>query len=111
MKITVTISIFKNFINGSGRAKQFSDSGLSALYYHLCDIDRENEDEIELDINEICANYSEYKNIIEAVNSHHAFAYIVKSNFNKKQIEETAYKFLNDFITYIPFEGGIIIKN
>ena len=60
MKITVNRQIFSDMIKAYSTFA-FSNEGISALYDHLCNVEREQEDEMELDVEELINNYTEYQ--------------------------------------------------
>lgn len=59
MKITVTETIFRDAFQKL-RPNNFSYEGLSVLFQYLEDMDRERQEEMELDVIAICCEWSEY---------------------------------------------------
>jgi len=90
------------------RSSQFSRNGLRALFDYL---DRELEEEMELDVVGICCDYVEYDGIVEAANNYHDFGEYTQNDFDDDQLKKAAYDFLTDNTQVVVFEGGVIIQN
>ena len=45
-----------------GRGEQFSPYGIEALYEHIVEMEQATGEEMELDVIELCCNYTEYEN-------------------------------------------------
>ena len=60
MRQTVTVSYFRDaFGEGDG----FSYAGLGALYNHLLEVEEDDNQEMELDVNALCGEYSEFASL------------------------------------------------
>lgn len=65
MKQTINEWDFKEAFRQAGKEESFSDKGLSALFKEFEDYERENHEEIDLDVVSICYDYTEYENFAE----------------------------------------------
>jgi hypothetical protein len=108
MKITVTESMFRDQFRLHGRGNKFSYEALTALYEYLEELDREKENEYELDVIEICCEYTEYATALDAV---YFYSFEINNELNEEEKEKEALNFLNDNTLVIIFSGGIIIQN
>ena len=108
MKITVTESMFRDQFHLHGRGKQFSYEALTALYEYFEELDRESENEYELDVIEICCEYTEYATALDAVMN---YSFEINNELDEEEKEKEALDFLNDNTLVIIFNGGIIIQN
>ena len=71
MKITINQSDFVSaFKSNSERKNQFSYGALCALFEYLGEVEREAEDEMELDVVGICCDWAEYASASEAANAY-----------------------------------------
>ena len=111
MKITVNYGMFVDRFEAHDRSGQFSPKGLRALFDYLCDLDRELNEEMELDVVSICCDYVEYPGIVEAANNYHDFGEYTQNDFDDDQLKKAAYDFLTDNTQVVVFEGGVIIQN
>jgi hypothetical protein len=93
------------------RPEQFSRAALVALFDHLEAIDRESEDETELDVIAICCNWTEYANAIEAAEAYGWESEDVGDDEKADVSERSALEFLQDETTVLEFEGGILVQN
>ena len=59
MKITVTESMFKDQFVAYGRADNFSNAGLSALFDYLEESEQDVGEELELDVIALCCDFTE----------------------------------------------------
>jgi hypothetical protein len=59
MKITVTLSDFRQAFKSHGRGTQFSYEGLIALFEYLEECERDLGEEHELDVVALCCDFSE----------------------------------------------------
>lgn len=59
MKITVTESMFRQAFRDAGRADQFTNEALDALFEYLEDCERDTGEEWELDVIALCCDFSE----------------------------------------------------
>ena len=107
MKITINRQIFSNMIRAHSTFA-FSDEGISALYDHLCDIEREQEDEMELDVQGLCDSYTEYQDGLQAAKSYDICLteYLLHDAQNQEAL--VILKMLTEVIVH---EFGIIVKN
>jgi hypothetical protein len=80
MKKTVYRDEFIESFKKMGREDNFSHYGLNKLYDYLLELEQETEAELELDVIDICCNYTE--NTIEDV----------VDNYNLESIEDLADK-------------------
>ena len=65
MKQTVNLNKFIDAFRQSGRKDQFSYEGLTALFEHLEELEKDQGEEYELDIIELCCEYTEYESFEE----------------------------------------------
>lgn len=65
MKQTVNEWDFIEAFRQAGREENFSREGLSKLFEEFESYERENHEEIELDVIAICCDYTEYSNFAE----------------------------------------------
>lgn len=63
MKQTINLHSFREAFKRMGRENQFSYEGLEALFDHLEILEQGAEEEYELDVIELCCNYSEYASL------------------------------------------------
>ena len=93
------------------RPEQFSRNALVALFDHLEAIDRESEDEMELDVIALCCDWTEYANAIEAAEAYGWESEDVGDDEKADTSEREALEFLNDETTVIEFQGGVVVQN
>jgi hypothetical protein len=60
MKTTVNFNDFQDAFRRFDRASQFSRAGLVALFDYLEELERESEDEYELDVIALCCDFAEF---------------------------------------------------
>ena len=101
MKQTVRESDFRNAFVTYRREDNFSDLGLSALYWWLKELEEDTGEDIELDVIALCRDYTEYDDLDE---------------FHESQDVRRKYKTIDDIAgdtTVIPIgdTGGFIIEN
>jgi hypothetical protein len=72
MYTVVTFDLFKNEFEACGRESQFSHSGLRALFDYLEDREDATGDSRELDVIELCCDFTEY----ETADLPEAFSYL-----------------------------------
>jgi len=100
--------MFRDQFHLHGREKQFSHEALTVLYEHLEKLDRESEFEYRLDVIELCCEYTEYANALDAAQS---YSFEIDNELNEEEKEQKALDFLCDNTQVIIFNGGIIIWN
>ena len=59
----VTVSDFHDRFRAMGRENQFSYEGRIALYEYLENLAEDTQEAIELDVNALCCDFTEYENI------------------------------------------------
>ena len=111
MKITVDYGMFVDRFEAFDRSGQFSRNGLRALFNHLCELESELGEEMELDVIATCCDFTEFAGIVEAANAFHDFGNFVENDFDDDQLKTAAHRFLTDNTQVIVFEGGVIIQN
>jgi len=111
MKITVDYGMFVDRFEAFDRSGQFSRNGLRALFDYLLHVERQIEEEMELDVINVCCEYVEYPSLVEAANNYHDFGAYTQNDFDDNQLKEAAYDFLMDNTQVVVFEGGVIIQN
>lgn len=110
MKITVTESLFVEQFKRI-RPDQFSRKALEALfeYYELSE--RENGEEIELDVVEICCNWTEYDSVLEAAESY-GFEADKSEDERADTSDRKALEFLRDNTWVLELDGdGVVVLN
>ena len=100
MKTTVTRYDFYDAFRRMGRSDSFSYSGYKALYEYLVELEDDTGIEFELDVIEICGEYSEYATALEAAQEY---------GYDSEEID--CLEWLRDRTTTIEFDDGIIIQN
>jgi len=111
MNTTVNLDMFVERFEAFDRATQFSANGLRALFNHLCELECELGEEMELDVIAICCDFTEFAGIVEAANAFHDFGNFVENDFDDDQLKAAAHRFLSDNTQVVVFEGGVIIQN
>jgi len=96
MKQTIYFQQFKQAFHDYGRGNQFSYDGLKALYDMLTDFEESTGLEMELDVIELCCDYTEYKDMEE----------LQQSYPDIETVED-----LQDETWVVEFEGGMIVRN
>lgn len=59
MKITINCSDFRDAFRQAGREDQFSYEALGLIFEHLEDMERDMDEELELDVVAVCCEYAE----------------------------------------------------
>lgn len=116
MKRTVTESQFIDAFDDCGRGNQFSREARAALFDYLEDMERDTGEEYELDIIELCCEFSEYETALEAAKE---YGYDPADDDdpdktakeNKEAREDNALDWLNGETTVIKFDDGVIVRN
>jgi hypothetical protein len=70
MKQTIYFSQFKQAFHDYGRGNNFSYDGLRALYDMLTEFEESKGEEMELDVIELCCDYTEFKDMEELQQSY-----------------------------------------
>jgi len=65
MKTNVNFSDFCDAFNGHGRENQFTYEGKRALFDYLEELEADMVEDIELDVIELCGEYTEYANLAD----------------------------------------------
>ena len=99
MKITVTESIFLEQFKRI-RPNDFTREALTALFEELQNQYDDQEQEMELDVIEICSNWTEFDSALEA-----AEAYGMKASIN----EQEALEFLQQSTCVIELRSGKVV--
>jgi hypothetical protein len=94
---TITVSDFRDEFHTMNRGDQFSYDALGALYDFLRELENDTGEETELDVIDLCCNWTEYDNVEEAL-----------QNYNRiKSLEE-----LKEETTVLELpNGGILLEN
>ena len=98
MKITqsdISIRDFQRAFIDYGRGSQFSNEGLDGLYEYLEELASGSGYEYELDVIELCGDYSEYNSVAEY--------YAQYSHSDKEECDENIVAEL--------YSGGIIVRD
>lgn len=110
MKITVTESMFCEQFKRV-RPDQFSRKALEALfeYYELSE--RENGEELELDVVSVCCDWTEYDSALEAAESY-GFEADESEDERADMSERDALEFLQDNTTVLDLgTNGVVVLN
>ena len=99
MKITVTESIFLEQFKRI-RPNDFSREALTALFEELQNQYDDQDEEMELDVIDICSNWTEFDSALEA-----AEAYGMKASINERK----ALKFLQQSTCVIELRSGKVV--
>ena len=91
----VTFSDFRQAFFDHDRGNQFSHEALQALFDYLEEQEQDTGKEIELDVIELCGEYSEFKSFEE---------------FQGENPDIESMDQLQDETTVIEFEGGFLIE-
>lgn len=94
------------------RPDNFTRAGLSALFEHLEELERELGEETELDVISICCDWAEYRDAIEAAE---AYGWEAPEVEEGEERDDTSYRkaleFLQDNTHVVEFDGGILVLN
>lgn len=104
MKITLSTEQAVNMILAN-KYKRWSYNGALALVRHLEQLEWEQGEDMEFDVDAICCDYREYKNLVKA-----AKALGWKPEENDEHSEGKALEFLKDHTDVIEFDGGVVIS-
>lgn len=108
MKMNVDFSMFVSAFESAGRGNQFSYEGKQALFRYLSYMEDNLGEEINLDIIELCCEYSEYSGV-ELLRD---FEHLLDGDEGENEEKiETIIERLADETEVIPIEeGGWIIR-
>lgn len=109
MKITVTESMFVDHFRACGRGDQFSIPALRALFEYYEEIDREGEDEMELDPVAICCDWSEYATALEAASEMSSFDPSASEDPDER--EAAALEYLRDNTTVLETGDSYVVAS
>ena len=94
------------------RPDKFSRPGLSALFEHLEELERDLGEEQELDVIAICCDWTEYADPVEAAE---AYAWEAPEIPEGEERDDTsdrkALEYLQDQTHVVEFEGGVLVLN
>ena len=116
MKETVTESRFIQAFQ-TLRPDNFSRAGLSALFKHLEELERDLGEETDLDVIALCCDWTEYANPIEAAEAYGWEAPEVEEGeerddtSDRKALEFLQVEFLQDQTHVVEFDGGVLVLN
>jgi hypothetical protein len=107
MKITVTESMFCEQFKRV-RPDNFSRAALEALFAHFEEMERDQGEEFELDVIEICCNWTEYASALEAAE---AYGFKAKDTEDERadKSEDDAIAFLRDDTAILELSSGRIV--
>ena len=98
-------------------ANNFTVAARRALFNYIEQYSEETTENVELDIIELCCEFSEYESAIEAASNYNMFegmTYDPETGGELKTLEEVeqeAINFLEENTTLITFDGGVLIRN
>lgn len=108
MKKTIDIHDFHEAFERAGRHNQISRPAREALFAYLEAFEEGSGTELELDVVELCCDYTEYETAIEAAME---YGYEPDTDrYTDDEIEELAAQWLADRTTVIPLKGGVIVQ-
>ncbi len=107
MKTTVSAYDFVNAFDQCGRSDQFSRAGRFALFEYLEETEEGQGEEMELDVIELCCDYSEYPTAWEAYKEYTSDP--EDAELSDEDREQMALEYLRDNTQVIEYDGGIII--
>ncbi len=91
----VTFSDFRQAFHNHDRGNQFSYEGLKALFDYLEEQERDTGEEMELDVIELCGEYSEFENFEE---------------FQGENPDIESMGQLRDKTMVLEFDGGFLVQ-
>ena len=91
----VNLSDFRQAFFNQGRGNQFSYEGLKALFDYLEEQERDTGEEMELDVIELCGEYSEFKSFEE---------------FQGENPDIESMEQLRDKTMVLEFDGGFLVQ-
>lgn len=117
MHIAVTSAMFADAFRSMGRENQFSREALEALFNYLEEYEQDTGEDLELDVTDLCCNFTEYKTAVEAVADYYGFTseleaedYEDAESYEDAR-EEESLEWLKDRTEVISFDSGLIIQN
>jgi hypothetical protein len=111
MKETVTESRFLDVFR-QVRPNQFSRKALVALFDYLGELEKEEQEEAELDVIALCCDWTEYRDAIEAAESYGWEAPETPEGEERDDTSDRkALEFLQDQTHVVEFEGGVLVLN
>jgi hypothetical protein len=110
MKETVTQSRFIQAFK-TLRPEQFSRKALVALFDYLGELEREEQEEAELDVIALCCDWTEYADAVEAAEAYGWEAPDVAEGEERDTSERKALEFLQDQTHVVDFDGGVLVLN
>ena len=111
MKETVDIHRFRAAF-AALRPDNFSRPGLSALFEHLEELERDLGEETELDVIALCCDWTEYRDAIEAAEAYGWEAPEIPEGEERDDTSDRkALEFLQDQTHVVVFEGGVFVLN
>ena len=109
MKTTVSAIDFIDSFRRMGRNDQFSPAALRALFEHITEMEREAEDEIELDVIGLCCEWQEFKTALEAAVEYGFDAGESAKSFGHESDESEALDWLREQTQVVEFDGGVLV--
>lgn len=111
MKETVTESRFIQAFK-TLRPEQFSRPALVALFDYLGELEREEQEEAELDVIALCCDWTEYRDAIEAAEAYGWKAPEIPEGEERDDTSDRkAFGYLQDNTHVVEFEGGVLVLN
>ena len=110
MKITVTESMYCEQFKRI-RPDNFSRAALEALFAHFEEMERDQGEEMELDVIAICCDWTEYDSALEAAE---AYGFEPKASDDERAdtSEREALEFLQDNTTVLDLSvNGVVVMN
>ncbi len=111
MKETVNESRFIQAFLAT-RPEQFSRNALVALFDCLGELEREEQEESELDVIALCCEWTEYRDAIEAAEAYGwKSPEIPEGEERDDTSDRKALEFLQDQTHVVEFDGGVLVLN
>lgn len=115
MHITVDFSMFADAFRRMGRENQFSREALEALFNYLEEYQQDTGDDLELDVIDLCGNFTEYGTTVEAAADYGFASELEAEDYEDAEsyedAKEEALEWLQDRAVVISFDSGLIIQN
>ncbi len=94
------------------RPEQFSRKALVALFDYLGELEREEQEETELDVIALCCAWTEYRDAIEAAEAYGWKAPEIPEGEERDDTSDRkALEYLQDNTHVIDFDGGVLVLN
>jgi hypothetical protein len=94
------------------RPEQFSRKALVALFDYLGELEREEQEETELDVIALCCDWTEYRDAIEAAEAYGWKAPEIPEGEERDDTSDRkAFGYLQDNTHVVEFEGGVLVLN